>query len=98
MASSPGSDPASESDRPHRVEVEGAGEGAVVSAVVEAIAAVRDVEPMELDVRLNDHVDADALERLYRHAREDARGDLRLQFEVDGFVVGVRSDGLVTVI
>lgn len=97
MASSPGSDPASAGDLPYRVEIDETGEGAVVTTVVEAIATVRGVDPIDLDVNLNDHVDTDALECLYRHARRNAGGDLQLQFDVDGLAVCVRGDGRVTV-
>lgn len=97
MASSRESDPAAAIGAHYRAQIDDGGEGAVVTTVVEAIAAVRGVEPVDVDFRLDESVDTDALEGLYRHARRRPERTLRVEFEVDGLVVGVHSDGLVTI-
>jgi hypothetical protein len=50
-----------------------------------------------VDVHLDEYVDVDALEDLYRHAREEPGKTWQVGFEVDGLTVGVHSDGRVVV-
>ena len=97
MASSPGSSPGRGGDRAHLAEVGAGGDGSVSVAVVEAVADARGVDPAEVDFRLDDHVDADALDALYRHARRREAASWRLDFHVDGTAVTVRSDGTIAV-
>jgi hypothetical protein len=71
-------------------------DGPIGSAVVEALAAVEGVDPKDLDVRLYDSIDGDALEVLYRTAVE--RGErLRVAFTIAEYEVVVESDGRVIV-
>lgn len=62
-------------------------------AVVSAVADLAGVPPHGLPVPLNDAVDADALDALFR----DSTVDGRVSFRYDGYRVIVRSDGQVLV-
>lgn len=97
MASSPGAYTRGPGDRPDRVTVEAGETDAITVAVVEVIAAVEGVDPVEVDVRLDEHVDPDALDALYRHARANDRAAWSLEFDLDGHAVTVESDGRVAV-
>lgn len=67
-------------------------DGPVSEAIVRALAAVESVEPDELDVRLYDEMDPEALDRLYGTAAE--RSDqLHLSFDVAGYEVVLTGDG-----
>ena len=71
-------------------------DGPLSDAVVEALAAVENVEPDELDLRLYDSVDGDALDRLYGvTAEKDAH--LRVTFTIADYEVTVHDDGRVAV-
>lgn len=71
-------------------------DGPVTDAVVEALAAVENVEPEDLDLRLYDSVDGDAVERLYE-TTADRDEHLRVAFTIDTYEVVVDSSGLVVV-
>ncbi|WP_101295319.1 HalOD1 output domain-containing protein [Halegenticoccus soli] len=67
-------------------------------AVVEAIAEMEGVDPIDLGPVLYDVVDADALDQLFSDPfRGSSPIDGRLELVVAGYVVTVRSDGTVTV-
>lgn len=72
----------------YRVETDGRD---LTSAIVEAVAAVTDCDPVTDGFRLYDAVDPDALERLV--GREDSRFDGKVIFELRGCRVEARSDG-----
>lgn len=61
--------------------------------VIAAIADVRGVEPAELDFRLQDEVDADAIDALDAHEG----GPWTFEVDVDGHRVAIDDDGTVTV-
>lgn len=61
-------------------------------AIVEAIAAAEGVDPADLDVRLGDFVDPEAVDAL-----SAADVTWRLEFEVRDHAVEVSSDGTVVV-
>lgn len=61
--------------------------------VVRSIADARDVEPAELEFRLGDAIDTDALDAMDAHGGDD----WQLAFEVEGHEVTVAPDGPVTV-
>lgn len=86
-----------ERELPHRVDFEEVSDGPVSVAVVEALAAVEEVRPMEVDVRLYDYLDTDALDKLFDHAGVNGRGGWTIEFSVDGYDVTVSGDGTVTV-
>lgn len=65
--------------------------------VVDAVSAVLDVSPTEVVPRVNDHVDPDALDRLFRPRPDGTPREGRLTFELMGCRVDVRSDGTVLV-
>ncbi|MXR40875.1 hypothetical protein GRX01_05910 [Halobaculum sp. WSA2] len=64
-----------------------------ISAVVGAVAAVDDVDPLKLNATLQRAVDADALASLARHDGTD----WRLEFPVGDHEVAVEGDGTVVV-
>lgn len=67
-------------------------DGPLSEAIVEALAAVENVEPDELGARLYDSFDPEALDDLYGTAAERSER-LRLAFTVDGYEVVVVDDG-----
>lgn len=93
MASSPGSDPTGAGDRGHRA----AFDTGVSVDVVEAVADHQGVCPTEVDFHLDEHVDSDALDALYRHARANDEASWSFEFDVAGVSVTVRSDGRIAV-
>lgn len=70
--------------------------GSVSAAVVSGIATVEDVDPMELDVCLADHVDPDAVEALLAHGTERSV-DTELRFTVGEYEVVAAAPGDVAV-
>lgn len=64
------------------------------TAIVKAIAAVKNVEPSEVDVRLYDHVNPDALDALYQHA-DRTNSPWELEFSITDLHITVRSTGEV---
>ena len=67
--------------------------GGIVAALVEAVATRRDVDPLSLDPRLGDVIDADALRCVLRTADED----LEISFEYASCAVTVTGDGELVV-
>lgn len=75
----------------YRVEVPLNGQASMI--LIEALAAVRRCDPLDLDP-LYDAVDVDALDDLFESATDDS---IEMTVEVDGFEVSVRSDGVVDI-
>ncbi|NEU55224.1 HalOD1 output domain-containing protein [Halorussus sp. MSC15.2] len=71
-------------------------DGPVSDAVVEALAAVENVEPQNLDVRLYDSIDGDALECLYETTAERSER-LRVTFTISAYEVTIEDDGYIVV-
>lgn len=67
----------------------------LILAIVEAVAAARDADPMTLDPSLIEQIDLDALTALYRSS-QDSDASLTVEFTVDGCTVTVCGDGEVT--
>lgn len=67
--------------------------GVPSTGVVQAVAAVRDVDPVELPP-LNDHVDPDALDRLLT---DDGDASVQVSFQYAGTEIYVRGSGAVEV-
>lgn len=67
-------------------------DGPLSETIVEALAAVENVEPDELDARLYDSLDPEALDALYRTAAERSER-LRLAFTIGEYEVVVADDG-----
>lgn len=63
-------------------------------AVVEEIAALRDVEPTDLDIVLYDSVDPEALDRLFL---EQQTIDMEATLDLDDYRVIVRSNGTLSI-
>lgn len=69
----------------------------VSTAVVRAVATVKDVDPIDLDERLYDHVEPGALNRLFRTDRQDrARGTL-VSFTMAGCHIQIQDGQKVVV-
>lgn len=66
------------------------------TAVVMAVAAARGIDPIDLDCRLTDAVDPDALDRLYTDDRRRASTTPELEFSLGGCSVTVHEDGSVS--
>jgi len=65
----------------------------ILRSIIEAVADAKDTEPVELDLVLQDYVDAEAIERLDGH-----ESDLwTLQFELPEHTVLVSGDGTILV-
>ncbi|WP_115864432.1 HalOD1 output domain-containing protein [Halorussus litoreus] len=67
-------------------------DGPMSETIVEALAAVENVEADELGARLYDSFDPEALDSLYETAAERAER-LRLAFTIGGYEVVVADDG-----
>lgn len=63
------------------------------TAVIEAIASLEDVCPVELStsdrITISDHVDPDALDRLLT---DDAKDTVEISFDIDVYTVRICSD------
>lgn len=68
-------------------------ETAPSTAAVEFLAAVRHTDPVEMDP-LYHSVDTDALDSLFA---ADSGTDVTVEFEVEGFLVTVRSGGRIEI-
>jgi hypothetical protein len=68
----------------------------ISDTVVEALAAVENVEPEHLDVRLYDSIDSDALDELYQTTAERPER-LRVAFTIGTYEVTVADNGQVVV-
>lgn len=64
-----------------------------IVAITEAVAEVRDTRPTELDLVLNDHINAEAIHQL----AADESSPWRLTFHLPEETVTVTSDGIVFV-
>lgn len=67
----------------------------IPSAVVRAVGEAADLDPLEMTDVLNSVVDADALSALL--TTESADGDVSVTFPLEGQVVTVRDNGIITV-
>lgn len=71
----------------------------VCTAIVAAVADAKGVDPLDLDQRLNDVVDPDALERLFRDAHPgEGRTSGHVAFTLADCEVTVSAVGTVTVV
>lgn len=66
----------------------------LTDAVFEAIETARDEEILDASFQLNDDIDPDALDRLFR---ADAAGKTTVQFTTDGVRVKLRGSGVVDI-
>lgn len=65
------------------------------TAVAGMVALKLGVEPTDGDFRLYEHLDPEALDMLYEHARRREGASWRLEFAVGDETVVVRSDGVI---
>lgn len=82
---------------PYHVRLDEVTEESVTVAVIEAIAAVEGVSPVDVDVRLYDYLDLEALDDLFSHASRKGNAMWTMEFSVEGYDVTVHDDGAVTV-
>ncbi|WP_313693889.1 HalOD1 output domain-containing protein [Halorarum halobium] len=74
------------------------GTDTLVGTIVDAVAAAKRTDPTELDTRLNDAVDPDAIESLFDTPGSEGRGtDAFVQFGFAEHEVRVHAAGEVTV-
>lgn len=66
----------------------------VTTAVVEAVAAYRDVDPASLEPPLHDVIDTDALETVFAPTRRGSRSGT-VTFVYDGLEITVDANGTV---
>lgn len=71
------------------------GDQTASNAVIEAVAAVSDTDPLELPP-LYEAVDPEVLDALFEHGHA-ADSDLRVTFSYNGFTIAVRDGPHVTV-
>ena len=65
-------------------------------AVIQAVAARNGVKPANLDVRLFDVIDPDALDTLFQDSSAESNNSVsQIEFTYDGYDVIVESDGSV---
>lgn len=69
----------------------------LIVAIVEAVAADKGVDPMELDLQLAEQIDLDALATVYTSASQHPETTVTVKFTVDDCTVTVRNDGEITV-
>lgn len=82
---------------PYRVRLDEVTEESVTIAVIEAIAAVEGVSPVDVDLKLYDYLDLEALDDLFNHASRRGNAMWTMEFSVEGYDVTVRDDGAVTI-
>ena len=80
----------------YRARHDGGGDGPISESIVEALAAVENVQPDQLGTRLYDSLDPEALDCLYGTAVERSEG-FRLAFTISGYEVVVADDGRLLV-
>lgn len=70
----------------------------VGTEIVEQIAACEGVDPVDLDVRLYDRIDLDALEALTTGTSDQQlQANLRVEFTYHGYVVTVDGSGRIII-
>ncbi|WP_128476602.1 HalOD1 output domain-containing protein [Halorussus pelagicus] len=86
----------SDADAPtlYRTRHEPDGSEPISRSIYTALAAVEGVAPSDLDVRLYDCVDVEAIEDLYRTS---ADSEWEFAFTVERYAVRVRADGTIAV-
>ncbi|MFB6079717.1 MAG: HalOD1 output domain-containing protein [Haloferacaceae archaeon] len=67
------------------------------AVIVRTLADATGQDPTDVDFRLYDHLNPDALERLYEDANARDGAGWRFEFAAEGFEVTVQSDGRVSV-
>lgn len=82
---------------PYRVRLDEVTDESVGVAVIEAVAAVEGVRPIDVDLQLYDYLDLEALDALFDHSRRKGEGTWTMEFSVDGYEVTVRDDGVVSI-
>lgn len=65
----------------------------LATTIIEALAELKGESPLELDVRLSETIDPDALEQLFDPSPDHVG---YLAFPLDDYLVSVRSSGEVT--
>ena len=97
MSTTPNSGPVAGDGVDHRIRFEPGEHSSVVVGIVEALEAATGIDYEDLEVSLYEAIDPEALESMYRHARESDGVSWTFEFTADGFEITVRHDGRVTV-
>ena len=69
----------------------------VDTAITLALARVLGQEPDEMDFKLFDYIDPDAIESLFDHSVVQGTSHWAVGFTVEDLVVVIRSDGQITI-
>jgi hypothetical protein len=67
----------------------------ISQTIIEAVATVEGVDPLDCDLELYEAVDLEALDALFEHRSSDDHW--RFEFAIDEYVVVVEADGDVTI-
>jgi hypothetical protein len=98
-----------QSDQPDSIEQSAADPDAIVNhdfdsdpgeltvTIVDAVSEALDISPTEIVPRVSDHVDPDALDRLFRPAPDGGTRRGRLVLELQGCHVEIVGDGTIFV-
>ena len=81
----------------HETQYDAESDRALSTAVVEAVAAAADTDPIDAEFTLYDNVEPDALDSLVDHALRRGRDGIRLEFPIAGYRVVITGDGAITV-
>ncbi|MFC7213532.1 HalOD1 output domain-containing protein [Saliphagus sp. GCM10025334] len=68
-------------------------------AIIEAIATIEGVDPLETDFTLYEYLDPVALDTLFCSSATDTEGEneLAAHFEIENYSVTVEADGVLTI-
>lgn len=78
----------------YETQYEANSEGSPIVVVIEALATVKGVHPLEMDP-LYDVIDVEAVDRLFQNQDNESDSPKTLSFAVEGWNVFVREDGSI---
>lgn len=67
------------------------------TVLAEIVAKTKGIDPTDSEFRLYEHLDTEALDAMYDHARRQAAVSWHLEFTIGDETVHVRSDGSIEV-
>ena len=82
---------------PHATELQDSNEQSISRTIVEAIADAEGVAPTELDTRLYDVIEPEALNELFQQQADGPVTDGTVSFTFHGYKVTVHSDSSVEI-
>jgi len=88
--------PTDKTDKTYRVEIEPNSDHCLSTAIVEAVAAITDIDPVELDP-LGEQLNPESLDKLFTSLSKSEYGDLSVSFSYAGYHVGVSDTTHITI-